>query len=264
MSAGNFGRSFSFVCGRLGFPLTVIMPVTVPRDRVEVIEGYGATVELLPRTELQNRVDHLVAAEGMVYAHSFDDLDLIAGYGSIIQEIEEELRRLHEPQLDLMITGVGGGGLFSGLLSAQQLLFHDGPLGRCHIHGVEPVGANKMCQSVAAGHAVKLREINSIVNGLSAPYAGEHCFQIVQALHAPVMTVTDEAVRHAMRVLADEFRLFVESAGAASLAALLAMPRAALQGQTVCLIVSGGNVSLEELTTLVAPVSASSASVGHP
>ena len=253
MSAGNFGRTFSLACGRLGCALVVLMPEDVPEERVAAVRGHGAAVELLPRTGLQARVDALVAREGMVYAHPFDDLDLIAGYASLLAELEEDLQAAGEDAVDLLLTGVGGGGLMSGLMAASRLLMrgNGGPLGAVEIVGVEPEGACAMHQSLQQGRPVALQSIHSFVNGLSAPFAGENCFRVASSSCARVLLVTDDSVRAAMRVLTAEFRLLVESSGAAPLAALCALQKEELEGKSVCLVISGGNISIDELSSIL-------------
>lgn len=111
--------------------------------------------------------------------------------------------------------------------------------------------ADRLEPGQCQGRPVALQSIHSFVNGLSAPFAGENCFRVASSSCARVLLVTDDSVRAAMRVLTAEFRLLVESSGAAPLAALCALQKEELEGKSVCLVISGGNISIDELSSIL-------------
>jgi len=162
MSAGNFGRSFAFASQLVNFDALVVMPQTVPKDRIEIISNFGAKVELQPRDQLQIRVDAILKEDTNArYAHPFDDVSLFQGYGSVGLEILEDLE-----DVDVIVVGVGGGGFISGV-SAAVKLSKGGE--NVRVVGVEPEGANSMFLSLEKGEAVVIGKTNTFVNGLSPP-----------------------------------------------------------------------------------------------
>eukprot|EP00817_Percolomonadidae_sp_ATCC50343_P004084 CAMPEP_0117422254 /NCGR_PEP_ID=MMETSP0758-20121206/3131_1 /TAXON_ID=63605 /ORGANISM="Percolomonas cosmopolitus, Strain AE-1 (ATCC 50343)" /LENGTH=224 /DNA_ID=CAMNT_0005204765 /DNA_START=234 /DNA_END=905 /DNA_ORIENTATION=- len=211
MSAGNFGRSFSYTTQAYGIKATVVMPDNVPEDRVKICKQYGAKVILKPRISLQNEVNRIVEEEGAMFCHPFDDPSLISGYGSVAKEFGENLP-------DVIICGIGGGGLISGIALYIRTVLNRKDI---EIYGVEPEGAQNMGLALAANKVVHMKEITSFVNGLSPPFAGENTLECVQKFVNKVVTVTDDEVKEAMRVLYHDCKLVVESAGAASVAAVL-------------------------------------------
>jgi len=236
MSAGNFGRTFAFITKQLGFDATVIMPETVPKDRIATIESLGAKVELAPSIELPKRVAQK-QEEGMLFVHPFDDKKLIEGYGSGGLEILEDL-----PDVDIVIIGVGGGGWISGVAAAMILSGS-----KAKIIGVEPTGAPSMFLSLQKGEAVTLEKVNTFVSGLAPPYAGKIPFQLVKKFVNEIVLVEDDEVRDAMRLLFTEQKIVVEPSGAACVAALLNGKIKDVIGKNVVCLVSGGNVSIEDM-----------------
>jgi threonine dehydratase len=252
MSAGNFGRSWSYATSQCKDvdEAVVLMPLDVPRDRVQACRSFGAKVQLVARTKLQARVDAMVRDEGFQYAHPFDDMALIEGYGSIGFEIGEQIDGGALP--DVIVCGVGGGGLISGVAAAVKLRCErDGVESMPRIVGVEPEGACAMAQSLRRGSAVHLTEVNSFVNGLSAPFAGTNCLRHVQRFVDEIVLVDDDAVRAAMRTLFERYKIVAESAGAAAFAALQSNRVADVRNKSVVVIVSGGNVDLDEFVEQV-------------
>jgi len=241
MSAGNFGRTFAFAAQQRGISARVYMPLDVPTDRVEVVRSFGAQVELAPRTELQHKVDQAVREEGLYFAHPFDDPLLFAGYASIGLEIVADL-----PDVDVVFVGVGGGGLISGIATALKR-HREG----IRVIGVEPSGAAAMHLSLQKGHVVTLDKITTFVNGLAPPYAGKNALRYVQRFVDQVVLVEDEEVKHTMSLLFHRYKLVVEAAGAAALAALLYNKVSGLEGKKVCCLISGGNISISELSKVL-------------
>jgi len=173
--------------------------------------------------------------------HPFDDVRLFAGYGSIALEILEDF-----PEVEVVIIPCGGGGLLAGISSAMKIKKPD-----VKVLGVEPEGAAKMYQSFQLGYPYKLEKISTFANGLSAPYAGKLAYQHARKYVDDIILVTDDEIKAAMKLLYEDLHLVVESAGAAPLAALMNKNSAKyVRGKKVVCVVSGGNISLAEMSKL--------------
>jgi len=242
MSAGNFGRAMAFICQKKNLKGKILMPSTVPKARIKIIEGYGCDVELCPSADLQTTVERHVKEQGMIYLHPFDDLDLIAGYGSIGMEILEDC-----PYPDYVVVCCGGGGLVSGISAAIRL---SGNSPTTKIIAVEPATANTMYLSLREGCAVKNGAAKSIATGLAPPFVGEHTYAHVQKFVNEVVLVTDEEITESVSILYHH-GLVVEPSGAAAFTAVRCGKIVGMEGKKVVVVLTGSNVSPEELTKLV-------------
>ena len=240
MSAGNYGRSFAYMCSELGVRAKVVMPLTAPQNRVDIIRSYGVDVEKLPSSEMMARVDRCVAEEGMEFMHPFDDPRLIAGHGSLGLEILEDL-----PDVDVVVVCCGGGGLLAGIAAALKLSGNE-----AKIFGVEPEGACTMYLSLKEGGAVSKPDAKSIAGGLAPPFAGKLTYSIVKQHVEKVVLVTDSEIIDAVRTLYQN-GIVAEPSGAAALAALRCNKIGDVAGKKVVLTISGSNVSPVELSELL-------------
>ena len=242
MSAGNFGRALAYICQKKKLKGKIVMPSTVPKSRIGIIEAYGCEVELQPSSELQPTVDRHVKEQGMIFLHPFDDLDLIAGYASIGMEILEDC-----PSPDYIVVCCGGGGLVSGISAAVRL---SGQSPGTKIIAVEPVTANTMYLSLREGHAVKNGAAKSVAAGLAPPFVGEHTYAHVKKFVDEVVLVTDEEITESVGIL---YRngLVVEPSGTAAFTAVRCGKITGIEGKKVVVVLTGSNVSPEELTQLV-------------
>ena len=242
ISAGNFGRAMAYICQKNNLKGKIIMPSTVPKCRIGIIEGYGCEVELCPSAELQSAVERHVKDQGMIFLHPFDDLDLIAGYGSIGVEILEDC-----PSPDFIVVCCGGGGLVSGISAAVKL---SGQCPATQIIAVEPVTANTMYLSLQEGHAVKNGAAKSIAAGLAPPFVGENTYAHVKKFVDDVVMVTDEEMIESVSILYHS-GLVVEPSGTAAFTAVRCGKITGIEGKKVVVVLTGSNVSPEELTKLV-------------
>ncbi|PFX13203.1 uncharacterized protein LOC111346337 [Stylophora pistillata] len=242
MSAGNYGKAFAFAAKEQNFPASLCMPETAPINRVKLIESFGVKVERMPTSELQNVVDRHVAEDGMHFLHPFDDLHLISGFASVALEILEDI-----PEPDIVVVCCGGGGLLSGVAAGIKLKGKK----KTKIFGVEPEGAPTMYLSKQQGHAVSVKSVNTIAVGLAPPYAGKKTFQHVKEYVEDIILVTDDEIKSAVKTFY-QAGLVVEPSGAAAFAALQAnkIPDAS-EGSNIVAIVTGGNITPEELCDLM-------------
>lgn len=242
MSAGNYGRSFAYMCRELGLKGRVLMPVTAPDDREVLIRSFGLEVERFPTSELQQTIDKYVAERGMVFMDPIDDLNLIAGYGTMGSEVMEDLK-----DVDIIVVCCGGGGLLAGTTAAVKL---SGLGDDVRMIGVEPNGANLMHLSLKAGEPLIKGDVKSIASGLAPPYVGKNAFKIVSKFVERIVLVSEEEIREGVRVLYEN-GLVVEPSGAAAFAALRAGKITGASGKKVALTISGSNTSPAELMKLL-------------
>ena len=235
VSAGNAAQAVAYSAAQLGIQSTVIMPEKAAQSKADATRGYGARLILHGTVkDLFPKMREIQAAEGQTFIHPFDDLHVIAGHGTLGLEILED-----GPLPAVVFVPVGGGGLISGVAAALKLT---NPAIR--IIGVEPVGAPGMTNALAAGEAQPLETVDTIADGLAAPFAGNHCLRHVQAFVDEVVLVTDDEIAQAMRLIMERCKLVAEPAAAASFAALLTQKTTVTPGSQVVCVLSGGNVDL--------------------
>lgn len=239
MSAGNAAQAIAYAGRAFGATVTVAMPESAPRTKVEATRGYGAEIRFAADTLRLMPIVRELEERGRRFIHPFDDDRIIAGQGTIGLELLADL----DPRAPLLVVvPVGGGGLIAGIAVA---LAERRPAAR--IVGVEPDGAPAMRRALDAGAVVRLERVATVADGLTAPFAGERTLEIVRRLVDDVVLVPDEAILEGLRFLVARAHIAPEPAGAAATGALLSgavRPRA---GETVVAIVSGGNVDPDRL-----------------
>lgn len=237
VSAGNHAQAAAYACSRQSIPCVVVMPASAPRAKIEATRDYGATVVLHnDMRTLFDRLEEVRRERDATFLHPFDDPAVIAGAGTVGLEIHEDF-----PGVELVVSGVGGGGLISGTARAVRRLDS-----RIRVIGVEPEGAPTVTRALEAGEPVRLERIDSIADGLSAPFAGARNLEIIREEVERVVLVPDAEILSALRVLFERTKLVVEPAGAAALGALLS-GRFDVRGRKVAVVISGGNVDLTRL-----------------
>jgi len=240
-SAGNAAQAIAYAGRVAGVSVVVAMPETAPTTKVEATRGYGAEIRFgADATKLTAIAEGLVA-EGRHLLHPFDDDGVIAGHATLGIELLEDL-----PEADLVVVPVGGGGLISGVALAVKALR---PATR--VIGVQPEGAQAVRRALDEGHPVRLTSTKTVADGLTAPYAGERNFAIIQRDVDDVVVISDEAILDGLRFLVSRARIVPEPAGAAAVGALLSGAVRAEPGQTVIAIVSGGNIDPDRLATFL-------------
>ncbi len=242
VSAGNHAQALAWGARQVGAACTVVMPANASRSKAAAAEAYGATVILHgAMAETFARMEELRVERNLTLVHPFDDPLIIAGQGTVGAEIAEQV-----PGVTKVLVPVGGGGLISGVALAVKHLRPE-----TKVYGVEPTGASSMFQSRAAGHAVRLDKVDTIADGLAAPFTSELTYMMSQKYIDDVVTVTDEQVIEALRLVLAYAKLFVEPAGAAGIAALLFGKIPLTPGDTVVAVLSGGNIDLDRLKAIL-------------
>jgi threo-3-hydroxy-L-aspartate ammonia-lyase len=248
-SSGNHAQAVAFAARELGIRATIVMPLDAPAAKVAATRGYGARVVLYDRIGGEDReaiARKLVDEEGAVLVPPFDDDAVIAGQGTLGLELLEDV-----PDLEVIVTPCGGGGLLSGVALAAK-----GTNPGIRLHGVEPEAGDDMKRSLERGEPVTIPLPATIADALQTLRPAERTLAIVGSLTEGIVTVSDLELRRAMALLASRMKLLVEPGGAAGFAALLhgRIPDAA--GRKVGVVLSGGNVDLERFGSLVAGIQA--------
>jgi threonine dehydratase len=242
-SAGNHAQALAWAAAAEGLACTVVMPETAPATKVEATRGYGATIVFEPSTlTVFERANALAAEHGYTFVPPFDDPAIIAGQGTVGLEIIEDL-----PDAGTVLVPIGGGGLIAGIALAVKSRRPD-----ARVIGVEPEGAAAMWRSRQQGRPVRLDKVETIADGLSAPFAGELTFALVQQYVDDLVLVSDADIRMAMTLILERCKLLVEPAGAATVAALLSGAAQIKPGAPVAAVLSGGNVDAGRLAELLA------------
>lgn len=242
-SAGNHAQALAWAAAAEGVACTVVMPETASPAKLAATRGYGARIVLEPTTmTVISRAQVLAAEHGLTFVPPFDDPAIVAGHGTTGLEIVED-----RPDVGTVVVGVGGGGLISGVALAVKAMRPD-----VRVIGVEPRGAAAMWQSRRAGHAVRLEGVQTIADGLAAPFAGALNYRLVEDYVDDLVLVSDDDIKAAMVLLLERVKVLAEPAGAAALAALLTRVAQPAPGRPVVAIVSGGNIDAARLAQLLA------------
>jgi len=241
MSAGNAAQAIAFAARAAGVRVTVAMPQSAPQSKVDATRSYGAEIAFAAdMTKLIALVGDLRDRSGAYFLHPYDDPGMIAGHGTCALEVLEDL-----PDADVVVVGVGGGGLIAGVAVAATARRPG-----IRVVGVEPIGAAGMRRALDAGEPVRLERIDTIADGLAAPVAGTIPLEIVRRLVGDVVMVDDDVIAEGVRFLATRAKLVAEPAGAAAAGALLAGKVPVRAGERVVAIVSGGNVDLTRMAQI--------------
>jgi threonine dehydratase len=241
-SAGNHAQGVALAAQIHGIQAVVVMAENATPSKVAATRGYGAEVVLHGTIwdEANEKAKELVRDRGLTYVHPFDDLELIAGQGTLGLEVVDDW-----PDVDVIVVPIGGGGLISGVSMAAK-----GVNPSIRVVGVESSGAPGMHDSVKTGSVVTLDRVDCIIDGLRVKRVGETTFRVAQQFVDEIVTLPDERMFEAMIWIMSHAKLVVEGAAAAPVAALLNGLVKAPPGARVACVLSGGNVNLDQLKGL--------------
>ncbi len=240
-SSGNHAQAVAIAAAHAGIKATIVMPADAPKLKVASTQAYGPEIVFYDRLrEDREQIAARMAREtGAVVLPSYDHPWIIEGQATVALEMLQEL-----PELDAIITPLGGGGLLSGTLIVAQTLRPD-----LHVYGTEPELANDWQQSLDRGERIQIPPPETIADGLRTPMPGKITFSIVTDLVAGVLTVTEEEIRAAVRFLLTRTKLLVEPSGAVAAAAIL-FRKLPERVRSVGVLLSGGNVDLDVLAQI--------------
>jgi threonine dehydratase len=238
VSAGNHAQALAWAAATEDVDALVVMWQGASSVKIGATRGYGAAIDLEASDpgEAFARLYELQEQTGRVFVHPFDDPVVIAGAGTVGLEILEDV-----PGVDTIVVACGGGGLVSGIAAACV------PAG-VRVVAVEPEGANALALGLTAGEPVPLTP-NTIADALSAPFAGRLAIELCGLLGVEVVLVSEDEIREAFRFLYSRAKLAAEPGAAAAVAAVLT---GKVGGRIVASVVSGGNVSADTASAILA------------
>lgn len=239
-SAGNHAQGVAYAAKLAGAKAVIVMPTTTPLVKVNNTKKLGATVVLHGDVydEAYAYARSLADREGYTFVHPFNDPEVATGQGTIALEILDDL-----PDADIILAPIGGGGLAAGVSTCARMI---NPSVR--VIGVEPAGAACMSLSLREGCVCGLPHVNTIADGVAVKTPGDLIFPYIRANIDKVITVDDLEIPAAFLDMAETHKMIVENAGLITVAALKHLD---VKGKKVVSILSGGNMDVLAMATLV-------------
>ncbi len=240
MSAGNHAQAVAYHSPRLGIAATIVMPQGTPQVKAQNTQRFGARVLFEGETidEAAVRARAMAEEEGLVFVHPYDDEKVMAGQGTVALEMLERF-----PDLDMLLVPIGGGGLIAGNAIAAKAIRPE-----IEIIGVEAALFPSMQQAINSQPPTSGGR--TIAEGIAVKTVGKMTKPVVESLVSDVLAVDEAALEFAVQLMLSVEKAVVEGAGAATLAALLAN-RERFEGRKVGLVVSGGNIDLRLLSSVI-------------
>ncbi len=242
-SSGNHGAALARAAQLRGIRAYVVMPDNAPKAKRESVERYGGNIAFCePTLEAREAaLDRMIVEHGACLLHPYNDLRVMAGQGTTAVELIETV-----PDLDVILSPVGGGGLLSGIAVAAKSIRPS-----IRVVGVEPAAADDAARSLRSGRIVPSVNPNTIADGLRASL-GDKTFAEIRRHVDDIVTVSEESIVRAMRRIWEVLKIVVEPSGAVAYAAV-AEGKLDLRGRAVGLVLTGGNLDLERLPWFTAP-----------
>jgi len=236
-SSGNHGAALARAASLRGIDAHIVVPAGAVASKLEAIKAYGGIIHRCDATQAarEQGLEQVVQATGAQAIPPYNDARIIAGQGTVALEFLEQ-----QPDLEILVTPIGGGGLVSGSAIAAK-----GQVPTIQVIGVEPAGAADTLESLAVGRIIDDFTPDTIADGLRAK-VGPLTFRIIQGQVDRVLTVNESQIIHAMRAIWRIMKIIVEPSSATVLAAVQSCPEV-FTGRRVGLIISGGNVDLDHL-----------------
>lgn len=236
-SSGNHAAALAKVAAQAGIPAYIVMPSNAPEIKKAAVRSYGGQIiECDPNLQArENTLAEVVEQTQATFIHPYHHLDVIEGQATCALELLSE-----EPDLDIVITPVGGGGLLSGTALICHYL---SPTTK--VYAGEPLGADDAFRSIQSGQLQPVGTPDTIADGLLTSL-GETNFEIIKQHVDGIITVTEEQIIHAMRLVLERMKIVIEASSAVPLAAVLSH-KELFKSKKVGLILSGGNVDLKKL-----------------
>ncbi|CAN1544157.1 IlvA Threonine dehydratase [Spirosomataceae bacterium] len=236
-SSGNHAQAVALAAKMLGVKAYIVMPSNAPKPKVNGVIELGAELIFCEPTleARENGVKEIIEKTGAIFIHPFDNYDVIAGQATASKELLEE-----KPDLDAILTPVGGGGLLSGTgLSAKYFSK------KAKVYAGEPEGAADAVLSFKSGRVEKAPYIKTIADGLLTNLS-EKTLAIIMETVTDILLVSDDEIIAALKLVFEHLKIIIEPSCAVPLAALI-KNKELFKSQQVGIILSGGNVDLSQL-----------------
>jgi threonine dehydratase len=242
MSAGNHAQGVAYHAGRLGIPATIVMPVTTPFNKIKHTRDFGATViqhgkDLI---EADTEARRIAQEQGLTFIHPYDDAKVIAGQGTCVLEMLEDV-----PQLDTLIVPVGGGGLISGSAIAAKAM---NP--KIEIFGAQSELYPAMHDVLKGLAPPPMPAASTIAEGIAVKRPGALTTAICKELVSDIFVVGEDEIEHALIMILEIEKTVIEGAAASGFAALLAN-RDRFKDRQVGIVMSGGNIDMRLLSNVI-------------
>lgn len=241
-SAGNHAQGVALASQKSGIKATIFIPATAPISKVEATKKFGAEIKLIDGVyddAYKAAVDYQKETNG-TFVHPFDDVDVIAGQGTIGLEILEQL-----PDVEAVIVPIGGGGLIAGVAYAIKQIKPD-----CKVYGVQSQGAGSMYQSFINKKVLELPTVNTFADGTAVKRPGDLTFELCQKYVDDIITVSDDEIASAILALMEKQKVVAEGAGALSVAAAM-FNKLPIKGKKTVCVVSGGNIDVNIISRVI-------------
>ena len=241
-SSGNHAQGVALAAQRSNIDATIFIPSVAPISKIEATKSMGAEIRIIDGV-YDDAYDAACAYQresGGVFIHPFDDIDVIAGQGTIGLELLEQIT-----DLDAVIVPVGGGGLISGVAFATKKL---NPT--CKVYGVQAVGAGSMFVSFRDNKRESLASVSTFADGIAVKSPGANTYELCSRYVDEIVTVSDDEIATAILTLIEQQKLVAEGAGATAVAAAM-FRKLPIGGKKACAIVSGGNIDVSILSRVI-------------
>jgi threonine dehydratase len=235
-SSGNHAQALAFAAKMLGIKAYIVMPESSPQVKVNAVKGYGAEVTICASNQAarESTLQAIVDQTGATFIHPYDNDEVITGQATCVKEIIDAI-----PDIEIVVTPVGGGGLLSGTCLGAHY-FKPG----LKVYAGEPEGAADAVLSIQSGKVEKAPFVNTIADGLLTTLS-ERTLEIIQAHVADILLVSEDEIKAALRLVYERMKIIIEPSCAVPLAAVLKNADL-FKGKKVGIILTGGNVDLSK------------------
>lgn len=236
-SSGNHAAALALAASMRGIPSYIVMPENAPSIKKKAVAGYGAIITFCPPTQQDREATQtkVQIETGATFIHPYDNFHVISGQGTASLELLDEV-----VDLDIVIAPVGGGGLLSGTLTYVK-----GYNPSIKVYGAEPINADDAFRSVRDNVIYPSVSPKTIADGLLTSLC-ERTFTIISSKCDGILTVSEESIVKAMRLIWERMKIIIEPSSAVPIAAIMEYPQL-FKGKRVGVIISGGNVDLDSL-----------------
>ncbi|MEG0506284.1 MAG: threonine ammonia-lyase [Longicatena sp.] len=241
-SAGNHAQGVAYACMKMGIEGTIVMPKTAPLSKIEATRAYGVNVELQGDTfnDAYEYAKNLQSITQAIFIEPFNDEEVMAGQGTIGQEIIEKM-----PDVDTVLVPIGGGGLCSGIALAIKTLKPS-----CRVIGVQAANAPSMQRSLEQQKIIKLENVATIADGIAVKSPGTLTFDMCSKYVDEVVCVSEEEIAAAILMLLEKMKMVAEGAGAVAIAAAM-FHKVDLINHKCVAVLSGGNIDVNLLSKII-------------
>jgi threonine dehydratase len=235
-SSGNHAQALAFAAKMLGIKAYIVMPESSPQVKVNAVRGYGAEVTICASNQAarESTLEAIVERTGATFIHPYDNDEVITGQATCVKEIIDAI-----PDVDIVVTPVGGGGLLSGTCLGAHY-FKPG----LKVYAGEPEGAADAVLSIQSGKVEKAPFVNTIADGLMTTLS-ERTLEIIKTHVADIILVSEDEIKAALRLVYERMKIIIEPSCAVPLAAVLKNTDL-FKGKKVGIILTGGNVDLSK------------------